>query len=140
MKLLAEPCSSCPYRCDHPSGTWAAEEYEKLTMYAEPPEGGLPEALGIFLCHHSRLGFREETACKGWAWVEADSIAMRLAFAHGHLDPDAVAEPSSEPLFETGQRAAENGLRDIEHPGRAALKMQQTIRAKAHRAGVQVDE
>lgn len=141
MRLLADPCSSCPYRADHPSGVWSVDDYEKLTRFAEPPDGGLPDALSVFLCHHSRLGFREETACKGWATVESDSIAMRLALARETLDPtDVFDTPPTVAVFESGARAAENGMRDIDHPRRAALKMAANIRTKAHRAGVQIDD
>lgn len=30
MKCRTEPCETCPYRRDVPSGVWSADEYRKL--------------------------------------------------------------------------------------------------------------
>ena len=30
QEVRSQPCSSCPYRKDVPSGVWAHHEYEKL--------------------------------------------------------------------------------------------------------------
>lgn len=140
MKVLPEPCASCPYRTDHPSGTWAPEEYLKLLEFADPDIGESVAGLGVFLCHHSRLGFAEHAACRGWASVESQSLAVRMAFARHVLDPTEVLDHTpSISLFNTGQEAAENGLRDIDRPGKLARTMQADIRRKARRAGVDVD-
>lgn len=138
MNVLHEPCSSCPYLIEHPSGVWSREDYEKLRLYAERPDGQLPDALGVFLCHHSRLGFTEPAACRGWATVEADSIAMRIALASGEIDEADIESGPIARLFPTGNAAADNGLDDIDHPGPAAQVMIDVIRAKAERAGVEI--
>lgn len=33
LTLRDNPCHSCPYRRDVPSGVWATEEYDKLLPY-----------------------------------------------------------------------------------------------------------
>lgn len=137
MRLDHAPCSSCPYRLDHPSGVWSAEEYLKLEGYAEHPDGELPET-SVFLCHHSRLGFSENAACRGWATVEQDSIAVRLAMMRRHLDPDEVRADPPVDLHESGQLAAAAGLQDISRPGPRARAMIEQIRRQANRAGVEI--
>jgi hypothetical protein len=44
----SNPCGSCPYRRDVPSGVWDAAEYEKLPRY-DGPMADQPARL--FLCH-----------------------------------------------------------------------------------------
>lgn len=43
-----QPCASCPYRRDVPSGIWAAEEYAKLPAYDADTPFQPPH---LFLCH-----------------------------------------------------------------------------------------
>lgn len=137
LMLMGEPCSSCPYRADHPSGVWSKHDYEKLRGYAYRGDDQLPET-SVFLCHHSRLGFTEPAACKGWATVERESIAVRLGMMNQTLNPDQVwADPATE-LYESGAEAAERGLTDIRDPGERAIRMIRQIWRKARRAGVSI--
>ena len=80
------PCVTCPYRCDVPSGVWAAEEYAKLPEY-DAPTWQQPPAL--FMCHSHPDGL-----CTGWLQSHAnrehafDLLALRFS---RNLDPVAVS-------------------------------------------------
>lgn len=119
LKVEARPCSTCPYRRDVPSGLWAEHEYEKLPAY---DDGGSPPALGIFLCHHSGLG-KEETVCRGWLTVAAESPAARLATLTGAVTNEQRFAPVDVPLYSSGAEAAEAGLAEIADPGPQARVM-----------------
>lgn len=127
MHVDKQPCSTCPYRTDVPSGVWAAEEYEKLRNY---DEGAFPPALGIFLCHHSQFSGRE-TACRGWLSVASESVAVRLAMAQGTFTDEQVYAEVGVGLHPSGNAAADFGQRDIEAPGEDADEaIQRLIRKK----------
>ena len=117
LTVAKNPCATCPYRKDVPSGVWSHEEYEKLRKYdAEPMPSG--ENLGVFLCHNTpRAG--DQVACKGWVMVHGDSIAVRIAQIRGQLGDSAFAE-TDVPLHESGTAAANFGQRRIKRPGRKA--------------------
>lgn len=126
------PCRSCPYRKDVPSGVWAAEEYEKLPEYdretAEQP-------ISAFLCHQ-----QDGRLCAGWVAVHdmENSLGLRLITSLSGTtqeEYDAIRDYStSVALFESGAEAAEHGLRDLETPGeRAQREIKKLYRKK--RAG-----
>lgn len=106
-EIRSNPCSACPYRCDVPSGVWAADEYDKLRSY-DNPTGDQPFA--VFACHAT-----PEHLCNGWAVVhsnrghEYDLLALRL-----HGDPP-IPETTVE-LWASGNIAADHGQADIAHP------------------------
>lgn len=113
-----QPCRSCPYRADAPSGMWAAEEYAKLVGYdadtaLQPPN--------LFLCHQTDADDPRARLCAGWVGCHGNQLlALRLAASRGDLDP-ATAESTfsystSTPLFESGAAAAAHGIRDISAP------------------------
>jgi len=131
LHMAPRPCSTCPYRRDTPSGLWDASEYRKLALYDERP-GETPET-ALFLCHQtSATGV--ETACRGWATVHADTVAVRLAQARGSLTPAQVRAEVDVDLYATGQEACDAGLADIEDPGDAAMAAQvRLLRSKAGR-------
>lgn len=115
-KIRPEPCSSCPYRRDVPSGLWAWDEYEKLRDYDAPTAQQPPQAFG---CHAT-----PEAYCCGWAVAHTrrgtqahhpfDLFALCLAASTGEWD---CAMPETRtPLFATGNEAADHGQRDIEKP------------------------
>jgi len=116
LTVKPEPCPTCPYRKDVPSGVWHAEEYERLRRY---DQDGV--VLGVFLCHQSIVA-GVDIVCKGWCVVHQDSIAVRLAMAQGQFDRSALDEPKVG-LHESGNAAADFGQRDIEKPKRMALKV-----------------
>lgn len=139
----ARPCGSCPYRCDVPSGVWAAEEYEKLSAYdADTPY----QPVRVFECH--RLDGR---VCAGWAGCHDgdELLALRVAVASGYMSvADAVATRdyvSPVPLWESGAVAAAHGLAEVHNPGPAAVRVGRKVsrrvpRGARVRAGVSVRE
>lgn len=119
------PCPACPYRCDVPSGVWSLDDYAKLVPYdaetfAQPP--------AAFACHAT-----PERFCHGWALAhtsrghEFDLLALRLY--------PAEIPPLVVPLFASGREAAEHGVRDINHPGPAAIEAMKRLRRHPHLRG-----
>lgn len=111
--VRSQPCSSCPYRRDVPSGVWATSEYEKLRPY-DNETGDQP--FGFFACHAT-----PEHLCHGWVAVhmnrghEHELLALRLRGYMGDV-PEA-----SDALFDSGNEAADHGQADIEEPSDEAL-------------------
>lgn len=114
------PCGSCPYRRDVPSGVWDEEEYAKLPEYDKLPTAEQPPH--VFLCHQ-----QDGRACAGWVAVHdmEESFGLRLATSIGMIDnPEPFLDyETSTPLFESGAEAAEHGLREIDTPGWEAAKV-----------------
>lgn len=114
------PCGSCPYRRDVPSGLWAVDEYVKLPRY-DLPTGDQP--LGIFLCHQ-----QNGRMCAGWVGCHdmQESLALRFAARSDHFTRDdieaALDYECPIPLWESGAKAAEHGMRDIERPDERAAR------------------
>jgi hypothetical protein len=106
------PCPTCPYRKDSPSGLWAAEEYDKLPDYDGPTWSQPP---GIFMCHSSP----GREACAGWVACHdmSQSLGLRLEVYKGTADEDAFLDyTTSVPVFGSGAEAAAHGKREIENP------------------------
>jgi len=121
-EVRKEPCSTCPYRLDVPSGVWAHETYELLRPYDLPTAD---QPMRLFGCHAT-----PEHLCHGWAVVhttrgnEFDLLSLRL---HG-IPPDAVPE-AFVPLFASGSESADHGQRDIENPsGEAQATVDRLLR------------
>ena len=112
-QVRKEPCSTCPYRKDVPSGVWAEHEYEKLRDYDEPTYN---QPMGTFGCHAT-----PDHYCHGWAVVhtsrgnEYDLLALRVWGNGVEIPPAAV------PLFASGNEAADHGERDLEAPSEQAM-------------------
>jgi len=112
-EIRKEACSSCPYRCDVPSGIWAAETYDMLRPY-DKPTGEQPFA--VFACHATPTKL-----CHGWAVThsgrghEFELLALRL---HG-LGPQDVPQ-SDQIFFGSGNEAADHGCRDLSEPSSEA--------------------
>lgn len=127
------PCVTCPYRRDVASGVWEREEYEKLPRYDGPTMTQPPSA---FYCHaqNGRL-------CSGWVGCHDmnESHGLRVGHIVGHLsDEDVNAAFDYEcpvPLFGSGAEAAEHGLRDVETPGREAIRAIKKVTARRERRG-----
>lgn len=108
------PCGTCPYRTDVPSGVWDRTEYEKLPAYDEPTAQQPP---GVFLCHqvNGRI-------CAGWAACHdmTQSLGVRLAFLSGDLSSPDFNElcdyTTDVPLHASGRAAADHGMQHIENP------------------------
>lgn len=123
MKPLKNPCASCPYRQDVPSGLWAEEEYVKLPQYDLPTH---MQPMAVFQCHQ-----RNGHACSGWvACHDMDNnMAVRVSHAMGHLDAaDFVDYETDVPVFESGSEAAEHGMADITAPSPEAMATMAKIR------------
>lgn len=129
------PCGSCPYRRDVPSGVWDPDEYRKLPAY-DRETGDQPP--NVFLCHQ-----QDGRACAGWCGVHDmnDSLGLRLAQAMGMVeDPEPFFRyETSTPLFKTGAEAARHGLAEVEDPGdpaRATIdKLERRAQRRAERSG-----
>lgn len=126
------PCSSCPYRCDAPSGLWAAVEYEKLVAYDRDTAYQPPN---LFLCHQTSAEDESARLCAGWVGCHGGQLlALRLAGARGELsDGDlraAIEYRSPVALFRSGADAAAHGVASIDNPGPAACEAIEKIRAR----------
>lgn len=113
-KAHSVPCGSCPYRRDVPSGIWEQEEYDKLLDYdGETWE----QSIKAFWCHQY-----DGTLCSGWlaCHIPNQLLALRLP---GTCDPSVFDYKTDVPVFASGAEAREHGMRDINNPGPAALKM-----------------
>lgn len=121
------PCGSCPYRRDVPSGIWDKEEYELLPQfdrltYEQPAR--------IFLCHQ-----QNGRLCSGWAGCHdmINSLGFRIAVSRGDLDLSVVEYTTSTPLFASGQEARDHGMRDYFMPGSRARNTVSKLLAKRSR-------
>lgn len=129
LSVAREPCASCPYRQDVPSGVWSREEYLKLPDY----DGSILHqlmrgAMGMFMCHQ-----RDGRLCAGWLACHGAGqlAAMRfVAVNEPEVDPRVWDYDCETPLWASGEEACEHGLRDIEAPGREALAMMETLIGK----------
>ena len=133
----ADPCPSCPYRRDVPSGVWAASEYDRLPGYDGPISDQVTcGAWASFGCHQG-----DGTVCRGWLGHRdpGDLLAVRLAILRGELPPDAYGYETAVPLFATGKEAAEHGRRDIAAPGERARQAASKIVRVREVRGVEVD-
>lgn len=129
IKLPAKnPCGSCPYRRDVPSGVWAEEEYAKLPQYDGPTFDQPP---GVFMCHQ-----QDGRICAGWAGCHDmyESMAVRLAVLDGRIkedDVDALLDYTTPtPLFASGVEAAAHGRAEIESPSARARKTVDKLEAR----------
>lgn len=110
----ADPCGSCPYRRDVPSGVWAASEYDRLANYdGEIGDQVTSGAWATFGCHQG-----DGSVCRGWLGHRdpGDLLAVRLAILRSELPLDAFDYGTDVPLFATGAQAAEHGRRNLAAP------------------------
>jgi hypothetical protein len=117
-KPRPNPCASCPYRQNVPSGVWHESEYIKLPEYDGETYEQSPKVFG---CHQ---GTGE--VCSGWLGYRDpyDLLAVRLGVSSGALDPSCVDYTTDVPLFASGREAAEHGMKEILAP---SDKAQNTI-------------
>jgi hypothetical protein len=119
--VRTRPCNTCPYRCDVPSGVWAADEYERLRPYDNETWG---QPLRAFFCHTTPKEY-----CH-WLVVvhinrghEYDLLALRLHPPDGPI-PGPVVE-----LFASANEAADHGLTEIDWPSdEASLAIERLVR------------
>lgn len=121
-----QPCASCPYRCDVPSGVWDAAEYAKLTAYDADMAG---QPIELFQCHQNPGGVRRARMCSGWLGTHGGEnlLAVRIAAVRGAITGETVTAAfdydSPVSLFPTGQTAADHGIREIDNPSPEAQKL-----------------
>ena len=115
------PCGSCPYRRDVPSGVWARQEYEKLPLYDRETQD---QPLGVFLCHQ-----QDGRACAGWTAVHDmyNCLGLRMAASMGMIRdqdmPAFLTYSTGVPLFSSGAEAAEHGCAAIDNPGPDSVRV-----------------
>ncbi len=120
------PCGSCPYRKDVPSGVWDKSEYEKLPAYDGPTFAQPP---GVFMCHQ-----QDGRLCAGWVGCHdmGESLAFRIAA--NRLSSAEAAEilnyKTDVPLFKSGAAAAAHGMKAIRRPGRRARAVMDNLMSK----------
>lgn len=114
LRPRKNPCPSCPYRRDVPSGVWDESEYEKLLRY-DLPTGSQPP--GVFMCHQG-----DGYLCSGWCAVHGDeSLGLRLGVSFGQVDPESIGYTTTVPLHPSGRAAYEHGMREYLSPGQRAV-------------------
>ena len=130
--LRAKPCSSCPYRCDVPSGIWAESEYDKLPGYdGDTGQQIIAGATGLFCCHQT-----PDFLCAGWVGCHdmRHAAAVRLHWREIGNMGALLNYVSPVPLFSSGAEAALHGMRDLAHPSsEARAKIDQLLRIVARR-------
>lgn len=116
-KPRKNPCASCPFRKNVPSGIWDETEYQKLATY----DGEMHEqsATASFMCHQE-----DGCVCSGWLAYRnpEDMLAVRLGLILGELDKSCLDYTTDVPLFETGAAAAEHGMKQYTAPGQDAAR------------------
>lgn len=128
MRPRKNPCPSCPFRKECPSGLWAAEEYDKLPAYDAPTWDQPPT---VFMCHTG-----PDEACAGWVatFDMAQMLGLRIRVSiFGDVDIDAFLDYATDvAVFSSGAEAAEHGKREIEFPSeRAAGAIEKIVRQRA---------
>jgi hypothetical protein len=114
LTVAKQPCGSCPYRRDVPSGIWAREEYDKLPRY----DGETWEQdVAIFMCHQ-----RDGRLCAGWLACHdpRELLALRIT---RNVDPRVFDYETDTPVFASGAEARTHGIKNIPRPGVRARKM-----------------
>lgn len=121
------PCGSCPYRRDCPSGLWHESEYDKLREFDLPTQ---EQSGRVFLCHQTPAKL-----CAGWVGTHDmdESMAMRIGMIHG-LTPEDVAAvrayTTDVPLFGSGEEAYQHGMREYENPRPETARVVKKIATK----------
>lgn len=114
------PCASCPYRRDVPSGVWAEAEYDMLPDFDGDGTQQVfsKHGMGVFHCHQA-----DDKLCAGWAGHRDphDLMALKIGVVKGVIDQSALDYHTDVPLFASGAEAAEHGKRDILAPDAAAI-------------------
>jgi hypothetical protein len=116
----ANPCGTCPYRQDVPSGVWHPEEYAKLPPYDEETGDQPPN---LFACHQ-----QDGRLCAGWVGCHdmGQNLALRFAEHFGQLTAEEVDEvldyTTEVPLWSSGTEAAAHGMAEVDEPSPKARK------------------
>lgn len=124
--VRSESCSSCPYRCDVPSGVWASATYDMLIPYDEPTQY---QPIGPFMCHAT-----PDHYCHGWAVVGQSQPRDHHLLALRMFPPDDGVIPEARtPLFGSHTEAAEHGKREVDNPSDEAKELANRLVGKYDR-------
>jgi hypothetical protein len=121
LNVLPEPCNTCPYRKDTPPGIWHQEEYKKLPRFDDD------SVIAIFMCHNAGPKDNNNTVCRGWLSVHADSISVRLEILRGRITPKQAYAKIKTSLYATGKQACAAGLKGYKRPSKRAIAAAQKI-------------
>lgn len=125
------PCGSCPYRRDVPSGVWSEEEYDKLPTYDGETHEQPPS---VFMCHQ-----QDGSLCAGWVGCHdmTQNMGLRIAVINERVTPEELDEildyVPSVPLFSTGAEAAAHGRAEVFTPGEHARRVIDKLESKRKR-------
>ena len=115
LVVAPNPCASCPYRRDVPSGVWDPSEYAKLPAY-DADTGDQPwQAFG---CHRD-----DGRLCAGWLGHRRprELLAVRIGVI-GNIYPAKIMDYTTDvPLFGTGAAACAHGLAQVDAPDPGAV-------------------
>ena len=120
LTVRKDPCPSCPYRLDAPSGLWERDEYEKLIRFdGDVPEQIYAGAFNAFSCH-----LQTGQLCAGWVGCHGPDnlLALRLLALRHRLDPSVMEYETDVPLHPSGQAAYDYGVRDVDDPDAVTLR------------------
>ena len=115
------PCGSCPYRRDSPSGLWSIGHYALLMEFDKET---FDQPTSVFGCHQNNGHL-----CSGSVGTHDmdQNLGMRLAVRSGDVSEetmDACLNYVTEvPLFESGKEAALHGFRDMADPSERTRKI-----------------
>lgn len=131
LKPPKQPCGTCPYRTDVPSGIWAREEYEKLQRY----DGSILDqvqagAFSVFMCHQ-----RDGCLCGGWLATHGPENLLALRVPDEPVDPAVWDYTPGVEVFGSGAEAAAHGMAEIDSPSiEARAKIDGLLKARGLKA------
>lgn len=112
LTVREQPCPSCPYRRDAPSGLWDRQEYERLPDYdGDIGDQAQVGALAGFQCH-----LQTGQLCAGWVGCHGPQNLLALRLKADRLDPSVWDYQTSMALHPSGQAAHDHGVRDLDEP------------------------
>ena len=122
LHVNPNPCDTCPYRKDTPSGIWHRSEYEKLPQWDDPNKFA-----GVFHCHNQTED--RPTVCRGWMEVHEANLQVRLCARLQIEFNEHNSQPTAVPLHESGEAAMQAGIKAIRKPSaKAKLKVGKLLR------------
>lgn len=130
--VAAEPCKSCPYRRDAPSGFWHPDEYAKLPAYdGEILDQVVNGGTSLFFCHQL-----DGRLCAGWVACHGTDHTLAFRLHGGRVDPSVFDATFETPVFSSGAEAAAHGMRDVAKPSEAAARLMDRLARKRRRMGL----
>jgi hypothetical protein len=115
LKAPRQPCGSCPYRKDAPSGIWKKREYDKLPSYDGETWEQSPR---LFMCHQ-----QDGCVCGGWLACHDPQELLAVRLHAPDLDQSVFDYKTDVPVLASGAEARAHGLRGIRRPDIRARRM-----------------